>query len=163
MSYLPAAASVQSGQPRLLGAHCAMTVWSVPSARRLRPLPCFHFWKYDRSANCRTAEIPNTQTFTKSDHRASLILSHTSCLSPSSERRPSFTLPAHPLLGSYVPTYDEWKSARGVNWRYHAVNPVSPTQTRDRQQPLKHWSVLNMFVYSRSMRRHKAFTARAYS
>ena len=28
----------------------------------------------------------------KSDHRASLILSHTSCLSPSSERRPSFTL-----------------------------------------------------------------------
>ena len=75
----------------------------------------------------------------KSDHRASLVLSHTSCLSPSLERRPSFTLPAHPLLGSHVPTYDEWKSARGVNWRYHAVNPVSPTQTRDRQQPLKHW------------------------
>ena len=64
---------------------------------------------------------------------------------------------------TFSPTYDEWKSARGVNWRYHAVNPVSPTQTRDRQQPLKHWSVLNMFVYSRSMRRHKAFTARAYS
>ena len=56
-------ASVQPGQPRLVGAHSAMTVWSVPSARRMRPLPCYHFWKYDHSANCRIAEIPNAQTF----------------------------------------------------------------------------------------------------
>ena len=89
----------------------------------------------------------------KSDHRASLVLSHISCLSPSLERRPSFTLPAHPLLGSHVPTYDEWKSARGVNWRYHAVNPVSPTQTRDRQQPLKHWTIINTIAY---LTKHKA-------
>ena len=44
-----------------------------------------------------------------------------------------------PKINTGSPTYDEWKSARGVNWRYHAVNPVSPTQTRDRHQPLKHW------------------------